>query len=397
MIRIGISELRPGMVLARAIVGEQGDLLLASGFVVSGRVLEKIRSLNLNSCWIHEPGTESVVPEEVITEQLALQVQGVLKDNAQLLQSVMQCKGATLDEVRSKMTDKSRFNGMILVDRMKSMVAEILASLLGRDAVAINLNAIRDRNNWLQQHSVEVTITAILLAQRMKLPQKEIEELALGCLLMDLGMLLIPDEVVAKPTPWTDEERSWIREHPSLGYTLLRENDGIPLTTAHVAYQHHERQDGAGFPRGLRGENLPPFKRLQDEKGAMHRYAEIAAVCDSYVGLIAPRPGSLIPLSPADAIKVLIYESGSRLNRPLVDGLITLIPLFPIGAKVVVLLDKSRGQFQGCSGVVAQNNLEAPERPVIILTRGVNKMPMKAIRLDLREEVGLLIQFLPLT
>jgi HD-GYP domain-containing protein (c-di-GMP phosphodiesterase class II) len=393
MIRLGLHEVRSGMVLARSLVSDNGDLLLAAGFLINERILAKMKVMELTGCWVYEEGTELVAPEEVISEQFANQVQGVLRDNAELMQKTAEVKEATLDALQHLLSEPHRFRNIIVYEKMKNVVREILDALLKRDPVTINLNSIRHKNMWLHQHALDVTVTAILLAQNLKYALKEIEELALGCLLMDTGMVILADPLFKKSGPLTEEEMSLIREHATFGYAILRENEQVPLTVAHVAYQHHERQDGHGYPRKLRGNNTLPMKTLSADRGMIHRYAEIASVCDVYNNLIAPRPGTMPPRSPEEAMKILILAAGTHLNRAVVDALITMIPIYPVGCRVVVVQDRKYNLYAGFTGVVAKYRPENPENPIVVVLTNRDKKKVKPFTLDLAEERGLKIQY----
>src|SRR6266852_2656824 len=100
MVCLPLTEVKAGMMLAKSIVGPHGDLLLAAGFVINDRVLEKMQSMALNGCWVHQDGTESIVPEEKISEQLALQTRGALRENATLLRKAMQMRSASMESVQ---------------------------------------------------------------------------------------------------------------------------------------------------------------------------------------------------------------------------------------------------------------------------------------------------------
>jgi HD-GYP domain-containing protein (c-di-GMP phosphodiesterase class II) len=393
MIRLGLNEVRSGMVLARSLVSDNGDLLLAAGFLINDRILAKMKTMELTGCWIYEEGTELVVPEEVISEQFANQVQGVLKDNADLMKQITATKDDTLDSMRKLLSEPQRFKNIIVFEKIKNMVREILESLMKREPVTINLNSIRNKNMWLHQHALDVTITAILLGQNLKFSVKEIEELALGCMLMDTGMVILADGIFKKSGKLTDEEAALIREHATFGYAILRENEQVPLTVAHVAYQHHERQDGNGYPRKLRGNNTLPVKTLSADRGFIHRYAEIAAVADVYINLISPRPGTVPPRTPEEAMKILILGAGSHLNRAVVDALITMIPIYPVGCKVVVVQDKKFNLYSGFSGVVAKYRPENPENPIVVVLANRDKKKIKPFAIDLAEDKGVKIQY----
>ncbi len=393
MIRMHMDEVKAGMVLARSLVKENGDLLLASGFVITERVLAKLREIGLSGCYVYEEGTEFVIPEEMISEQLANQTQGILKDNAEALKTALKTQEITQDNLKSALKDKSRFKNIIAVDRMKNAAQDIINSLMGSEPVIVNISSIRTKSGYVFQHALDVAVTAIMVGVRIGYSEKELEELAMGCLLMDLGMVMISDSIVYKTSPLNDAEKNLLREHTTLGYAILRENQKIALTTAHVAYQHHERQDGTGFPRELIGDNTLPIKRISGERNRMHRYAEIAAVADTYVSLLSPRPGTGVLRTPDEVMKLLILGSGTHLNKSIVDGLITMIPIFPVGSRIAVVEDRKFGKLLGCTGIVTKTRMDAPEQPEIVVLYDKEKNKMTPVIIDLLEEPGVKIQF----
>ncbi len=382
------------MVLARSIMSENGDLLLAAGFEINDRVKNKLETIELPFVWIFEEGTEMVVPEELISEQISLQTISSLKKNSELIRQVAQVKELTADQMKEVMAEPAKFKNMVSAERIKRSVQEILDSIMGRDSAVINLNSIRSKNGFLFQHSLDVTITSIMMANKLMFNRFELEELAIGTLLMDIGMVVLPDQIVNKTGRLTYNEFTFLKEHPNYGWTILRENNQIPLTSAHIAYQHHERQDGAGYPRRLKGTNEPPSKTLNRDKGYVHRYAEIASVADAYVSLINPRPGVLAK-TPEETMRALIQSAGTQLNRSIVDLLITMIPIYPVGSRVVVIEDQ-KYKLRGFTGVVAKANPDQPNRPIVILLQDLMKRKIKPKAIDLASEKDMQIQFVPL-
>lgn len=393
MIKLNLDEIRPGMRLARSIVSESGELLLSAGNVINERVIGKMKEIELSAAWIAEEGTEIAIPEETVNEQLSLQSQFVVKENSDILRQVAQIKTATQANIKSILADASRFKNIIAVEEIKKVIKHIMEDLLGKEPVAVNLNSIRTKSGYNYQHALDVAITAIILANKLKYTQREIEELALGCLLMDLGMVVFPPSLLNKQGQWTEEELNLYREHPALGYAILRQNDRIGITTAHVAYQHHERQDGKGYPRGLRGDNQIPVKTLNPKKGMIHRYAEIAAVADAYISMLNPRPGTVAALAPDEAMRLIIKGAGTQLNRAVVDAFITIVPAYPVGSRVVIVEDKKYRKYTGYSGVVARTGLLNPEKPVLLIIFDREKKKIKPWTLDMAEEEGFKIQF----
>lgn len=393
MIKLSLEEIKPGMLLARSIVSESGELLLSAGNVVNERVLAKMRQIELSAAWIAEEGTEIAIPEENVNEQLALQSQFVVKENSDILKKVAQIKTVTQASINKVLEDTNRFKNIIAVDEIKKVIKNILEELLSKEPVAVNLSSIRTKNGYQYQHALDVAVTAIILASKLKYTNREIEELALGCLLMDLGMVVFPDSLLNRKGQMSEQEQTLYREHPTIGYAILRQNDRIGITTAHVAYQHHERQDGKGYPRGLRGDNQIPLKTLSPKKGMIHRYAEIAAVADAYISLLSPRPNTVAPMSPDEAMRAVIKAAGTHLNRAVVDVFITIVPVFPVGSRVVIIEDKKYRKYTGYSGVVARCSMQHPEKPVLLIIFDREKKKIKPWTLDMFEEDGFKIQF----
>ena len=129
----------------------------------------------------------------------------------------------------------------------------------------ITLEALGDaldlKDRETEGHSRRVTLFTIAIAQAMGLPREQIALIARGAFLHDIGKMAVPDAILAKPDKLTPEEREVMQEHPFRGYQMLR---NIPLLKgpAEIVYSHHERYDGTGYPRGLKGNEIPLGARI---------------------------------------------------------------------------------------------------------------------------------------
>lgn len=106
------------------------------------------------------------------------------------------------------------------------------------------------------QHSQRVAACSLLIAQELRLGRRELRGLEVGALLHDIGKAGIPHNVLMKPGPLNEEERSIVMMHPRLGLDLLTDLPGLDLE-AQIVYSHHERFDGTGYPAKLAGEAIP--------------------------------------------------------------------------------------------------------------------------------------------
>jgi putative nucleotidyltransferase with HDIG domain len=122
-------------------------------------------------------------------------------------------------------------------------------------------NALDLKDAETEGHSKRVTAFTIAIAQRLGLPKEEIKVIGRGAFLHDVGLMAIPDKILTKPGKLTPEEIDIMKEHPYLGYKILSR---IPFLAdvAEIVYSHQERYDGTGYPRQLRGEEIPLGARI---------------------------------------------------------------------------------------------------------------------------------------
>ena len=394
MIEHAIDEITPGMVVARSVLGGASGVMLAAGYVLDEAIIARCKRQGMRSLWVRV-GNEEDLSAGNVNDQLALQAQQAWKDNLTILEKIGETQDSTLENLAKFTSDPGRFKNIIATDKMKSIVDQIIRSVLGVEPLMVNLASMRTTDGYLHQHALDVTITATLIAGRLKYAIADIQELALGCFLMDLGMIIVPPALLEKKGPLTLQEMQILEEHPAVGFAILRANEGININTAHVAYQHHERLDGRGYPRQLKGDDVTPQKTLSHAGGHIHRYAQIAAVADAYLTAVSPRPNTTPPLAPLQAMKMLITEAGKGLNTHVVNALITLIPVFPMGTRIVV--SKAPKPFlMGYLGVVTQANPKDQEKPKVLLVMDRFRRRIKPIALDLAAEKGVEIQFAPL-
>lgn len=392
MLRIHLSELTTDHKLARSVYRDSGELLLSSGYRVTLPVLKKLHEGEQELFWIIEDALEDFIPVEIINEQLSRQSTLALKDNAAGFKKALKTNLETVDDINKAMSDTSKFKDIIAADKIRTSTLDIIAQVMGSEGAMINLSGIRSQSNYTYQHAVETTVVALILGTHFAFNKTELEQLAMGTMLMDTGYLVMPDDLVRRRGRVSFQEYSLLKEHTTYGFQILRENPRIPLVSAHIAYQHHERQDGGGYPRRLKGSNLPPHRPVERKKKAIHRFAEIAAVADYYVSLQSPRDRA-DSKTPSEIITLLIKAAGTGLNTSIVDTLITKIPVYPVGARIVVVEDSLKG-LQGFSGVVAQSSKEFPESPIIVLLFNKEKERIDpAIRIDLQFRADMKIQF----
>jgi putative nucleotidyltransferase with HDIG domain len=158
-------------------------------------------------------------------------------------------------------------------------------------------------------HSKRVTAFTIAIARAMELPTDRVRVIARGAFLHDVGKMAIPDAILRKPGRLTPEEQMRMREHAFLGYQMLRRIRFLH-EPAQIVYSHQERYDGSGYPRGLRGDQIPMGAR-------------IFAVADTFDAITSDRPYRAAQSIPA-ARREIQKHSGHQFDPQVVEAFMSI-------------------------------------------------------------------------
>jgi HD-GYP domain-containing protein (c-di-GMP phosphodiesterase class II) len=193
--------------------------------------------------------------------------------------------------------------------------------------------------------AVQVSVYMMAFGRFLQREPDEIALLGLLGLLQDVGKARLPAGLLAREAALTPEETELVKKHVELSAHILGVTSGLPIRLPALAMLHHERQDGHGYPRGLRGYQIGLF-------GA------IAAICDAYDAELAPPPHGA-GRSPGDAVKALLRERGSAYHGPLLEQFVRCVGAFPVGSVVELA--------SGETGVVIGENLLQRLKPKVLL------------------------------
>ena len=187
--------------------------------------------------------------------------------------------------------------------------------------------ALDARDPYTAGHSERVSVLSVAIGRVLRLPDADIEVLRFGALLHDIGKIGIPDEVLRKPGPLTDEEFEAIMQHPVVGARIIRT---IPFLLPHVdiVELHHERPDGLGYPKGLQGDDIPLLARI----------VHVADAYDAITSARAYRQGR----SSADALRELWRCAGTEYHAEIVGALARALPRMLTSPAPAPVVDLSR-------------------------------------------------------
>jgi HD-GYP domain-containing protein (c-di-GMP phosphodiesterase class II) len=179
-------------------------------------------------------------------------------------------------------------------------------------------SAVEARDPYTSGHQIRSADLARAIAMEMGLPQDKIDGIRMAGSIHDIGKLSIPAEILSKPTKLSEIEFSLIKEHARKGYEMLKDVES-PWPLAEIVHQHHERMDGSGYPRNLKGDDILIEARILTvadvvEAMASHRPYRPGLGIDAALNEIEKNRGTLYDGAVADACLRLFREKGFNLE-----------------------------------------------------------------------------------
>ncbi|WP_260295627.1 HD-GYP domain-containing protein [Sedimenticola hydrogenitrophicus] len=187
----------------------------------------------------------------------------------------------------------------------KKVIASITDLVLADDETSSNLLRITSHDFYTYTHSVNVGVTALLLAKELfrDSDAHDLQELGAGFFLHDLGKVMVDPAVINKPGRLTDAEMAHMRIHPFQGFKILKQANALSDECRYIVLQHHEFHDGTGYPKRLKGNEI-------------HRYARICCIADVFDALTSERSYKKA-MKPFDALKLMRQQMSEHFDKEL--------------------------------------------------------------------------------
>ena len=344
MIRVSVFELRPGMVLAAPLYGADGVVWLHAGVTLKASYIQRLRELGFTGVYVRDGVADDVVPQGPLSEQTRQMAIATMRQ-------VFQELGAASEPGR--------------LQPLRDLVHRMLDELWGQTGVAELLGQVRSADDYTFAHSVDVGVLAVLAGMALGYSRPRLFELAMGALLHDVGKVQVQRSLLTKPAALTPEETAQMQLHTVYGFEMLKGRLDISAASAHVAYQHHERSDGSGYPRGLK-------------EPAIHPLAQVVAAVDVFDAMTADRPYRRgLPAHQVAAF--LERQAGRQFNPVVVERFLSRVPLYATGTAVRL--------NTGETAVVVSQNRAHRGRPVVrLLTRPDGRPLRRPVDVDLLNE-----------
>ena len=221
--------------------------------------------------------------------------------------------------IRNLMED-IRLGRQIELATTKPTVEKIAASVMRNGNAMMTMRRLKSLDDFTFLHSVSVCAMLVSFAKVAQMEMNSIHDLALGALLHDVGKMRVASAVLNKPARLTDEEYRHMKSHVVLGSDLIRQLPGIPPLALEPIELHHERFDGSGYPKGLKGEEISPAGRM-------------TAIVDVYDAITSDRVYRK-GMSPAAAVQKLFEWSKFHFDPVFMQLFLKSVGIYPIGSLV---------------------------------------------------------------
>jgi HD-GYP domain-containing protein (c-di-GMP phosphodiesterase class II) len=244
-------------------------------------------------------------------------------------------------------------------ERVEQAVYGMTDSVLRNPDALLLFSQLKEKGQYTLSHALDVAVYMIAFGRFLQMERDEIALLGYLGMLQDIGKVRLPNTLIEKRERLTEAEFALAKQHVRDSVDILRATPGLPPKLPELAALHHERQDGSGYPNGLKGKDIG-------------RIGSIAGIVDTFDALTAQRPYAQ-PVAPSAALNMLYKWRGTFFDTALVEQFIRCIGIFPVGSTV----ELNSGEV----GIVIAQNLEKRLQPRIMVIRDAQGQPLKPQKL----------------
>ncbi|MGE5472210.1 MAG: HD-GYP domain-containing protein [Bacteroidota bacterium] len=278
--------------------------------------------------------------------------------------------GRLLNEASAGLADlmlAAQGNRDVDAARLEPVVGKMIESVRRNPDALVPLARLKQMKAYAAEHAVATAGLMIALAQNQGLAQPEIEKLALGTMLKDIGQAALDERLITKPGMLSQAEFSVVKSHVEEGLAVLEATSRLSETTVAVVLEHHERYNGCGYPYRMAGDEISVAGRM-------------AAIVDTYDAMTSDRPYRPA-ISPALALRQLFEQGGTQFDPGLVAAFVRTVGIYPVGT--LVLLESGH---LAVVDEVHHDNLLSPVVRVIYHTGRRQYVPPAVV--DLSRKIG---------
>jgi HD-GYP domain-containing protein (c-di-GMP phosphodiesterase class II) len=232
------------------------------------------------------------------------------------------------------------------IEKVNEVIDEMVDSVGNNPDALLWLTKLKSRDTYAYDHGIDVAVYMLAFGRHLGYPKDKLRVLGLSGLMQDIGKLRVNEQILAKSGKLSEEEFEEVKVHVHHSVDILRQTNDIPREVLMVVAQHHERLDGSGYPRRLKGDQI-------------YSFAAMAGIVDSFEALVSQRPYAEA-ISTHQALQQLNRWKGTSFHEALTEQFIQCIGIFPVGS----LVELNTGDV---AVVIGQNKVRRLKPKVMLL------------------------------
>jgi putative nucleotidyltransferase with HDIG domain len=329
--KIRIDQLKPGMYVHDFNCGWMRHPFLSSSIKVKDeKTIERIINYGIREVYIDSDKGLDVTDaptEEEVSQGIQTELNKVAETKSDIeyhvplkkeLVRAREIKKEAKQTVQNIM-EEVRFGRQIKTEKVEHVVGKMIDSIFSNQDALISLGRIKQTDEYTYMHSMSVCVLMISFGKHLGFDSRQLKEIGVGAMLHDIGKMKVPQEILNKKARLSDKEYELMKEHVEHGRILLEKTQGISDTSILLAAQHHEKMDGRGYPRGLKGNEISI-------------YGQTSSIVDVYDAMTSKRCYQR-RYEPTEVLKKL-FEWRELYNVDLVQHFIRCVGIYPVGQLV---------------------------------------------------------------
>lgn len=361
---LSVDKLAADMRLGENIYDTDGKVLLADGIILKKPYIARIKELKVAKVKVYfderikqivdetefEELPETILPEDLALEGTMSNLDSFDFDGSAIYGNNVILNSITIENIveQSRETVKAsfikfRFEESLNPELLLKAITQIVERILESEDVLIHLVKIRNTDDYLFNHSVNVSVLSIVVGISMGLNREQLITLGMGAILHDIGKLMVPLHILNKPDDLTASEFDEVKKHTLWGFNIAKELKYVNEEIADVILNHHERVDGLGYPYGRKKKDIS-------------LYAKIVSVADVFDAITSDRVYR-DRIDPYSAVEFIISDTEKSFDEEVVRIFLKIVGYYPIGLNVVL--------NNGIHGIIMKKNFKKPTLKVL--------------------------------
>lgn len=349
MRKISVDAIKGNEKLAKSIYLDSDVVLISEGTIIRESYIPKFKDLKIRYIYVEDEISQGIKDEEITEDQIKEQCQDIVQNTIK----------------------RYAYSGNTEFQVLEDVAKEIIDDMVRQPEVMFNISGVRQKSEQIYAHSLNVCALSVLLALRMGLSKKQVDAIAVGSMLHDIGYCNVPVEIKnTNYKEYTHKDIKAMKMHVIHGYTIIEHEKWLKQSSKDIILYHHERIDGSGYPIKITGEK-------------MNIGVKIVAICDEFDNLIYGNFTEAMKVH--EAMEAIVAMGGQKFDMEVVKLFNESVAAYPIGT----IVKTSDNEI----GIVLRQNNKCPTRPVIRILEDKNGESITEwIERDLTSELTLFIK-----